>query len=105
MNTKKIFIYLIGFIVSLLASVCYAEDIIVIEPNTIISQPKIYNNVTLEMTNGSFIVNNKATLRIQNCTIRGTLSKNNPALITLEDGNLYLENNKGKIKSSGVLDH
>ncbi len=105
MSTKKVYIYLMSFIVLILTRVCYAEDIVVIEPNTIISEPKIYNNVILEMTNGSFIVNNKATLRIQNCTIKGTLSKNNPALITLEDGNLYLENNKGKIKSVGVLDH
>ncbi len=105
MNGKKIFIYLIGFIVLMLTRISCAEEIVVIEPNTIISKPTVYNNVTLEMTNGSFVVNNKATLIIDNCIIKGTLSKNNPVLITLENGNVYLKNNRGKIKSSGIIDH
>jgi len=103
MHIQKI-IQSIGIIFLLLANTCFAENII-IAPNTVISHSRSYNNATLDMTNGSFIINNNATLTITNCIINGNISKKNPLLITVDKGKLNLSHNNFNIKSVGIDPH
>lgn len=95
-------LYCLG--VFILCGASYAQKII-IHPNTVISFPKTYDNVTLDMSNGSFIIRNHATLTIKNSVVSGTLSSANPVLISVEDGNLNLSNNQVNITTVGIDPH
>lgn len=88
----------------LINNVCFATTII-INPNTVISTSKIYNNVTLDLSNGSFIIKNNATLTINDCQINGTLSDTNPVLITVDNGKLVLTNNTVNIATQNINPH
>src|SRR5438093_627115 len=100
-TTKLQFSIFIAFLLLVTCQISYAATV-VIGPNTVISSPQVYSNVTLKMTNGSFVIKNKATLKIENCVIDGHISKNNPTLFTLEDGNLTLKNSTANIKAVGL---
>lgn len=95
----------LGLALLITASQGFAEQVIVVAPNTVISHNTTYNNATLDMNGGNFIVTNNATLTISNSVINGTLSKKNPLLINVDAGNLKLLNNQGHIKVSNVLPH
>jgi|GEM_PF-2482234 len=88
----------------LLSQICMAQTII-IHPNTVISFPKTYDNVTLDMSNGSFVIKHNATLTIKNCVINGKLSESNPVLMTVDNGNLKLSNNQVTITTNGLSQH
>lgn len=88
----------------LLASTSFAYTIIV-QPNTVISHSTKYNNVTLDMTKGSFIVEDNASLTITNSVVHGTLSVKNPVLFNVDQGSLYFRNNQVYIESHGVEAH
>jgi parallel beta-helix repeat protein len=103
-NIKLKFSYYLGIILFLVSNVCLAQTII-IPPNTVISHSKSYNNVTLDLTNGSFIITNNATLTISNSIVNGNLSKNSPLLINVDKGNLSLSNNQFDIKSVDIAPH
>jgi parallel beta-helix repeat protein len=102
---QSVFFYLIGLLMLLVSSVSFATQPIVIAPNTIVSYPKTYDNVTLDMSNGSFIIKNNATLTIKNSIINGTLSKANPNLINVENGQLSIINSQANIKSVNIAPH
>lgn len=96
--------YCLGLLFLLLSNACLAQTVI-IPPNTVISHSKTYDNVTLDMTNGSFIITNDATLTINNSIITGTISKKNPLLINVDKGALTLNNNQVNIKAVGISPH
>lgn len=96
---------LIGLCFLMIGRAALADAPIVIAPNTVISSPVTYKNVTLDMSNGSFIIRNDATLTIKNSKIKGTLSKDNPILISLEKGNINLTNNIVDIQTMGLDQH
>lgn len=106
-NLKKIiqlkYCYL-SILMFLVSNVCFAKTII-IPPHTVISHSKTYNNVTLDMTNGSFIIQNNAILTINNSIINGNLSKHNPVLINIEQGKINLTNNQVNIQTFGIDPH
>lgn len=79
--------------------------VVIIAPNTIINTSTTYSNDTLDLTNGSFIVKNNATLTIENCTIIGTISNANPTLINVEKGILELKNNDVQLTAAGITPH
>ena len=91
-------------IAMVLSTTCFAQTI-VISPNTVISHSKTYDNVTLDMSNGSFIIKDNAILTIRNSIINGTLSKNIPVLINADKGVLNLKNNHVKIATNGLSPH
>ncbi len=103
-KTHLLSYYFIGLLLLLVSHVSFAQPI-VIPPNTVISHSKTYDNVTLDMTNGSFIIKNNATLTINNSIINGNLSKKNPILITVENGNLQVANSQAIIKAIDVTPH
>lgn len=96
--------YLVGTSLVLVASGSMAQKVI-IAPNTVISHSKTYNNDTLDMTHGSFIIKNNATLTISNSTVVGTVSDTNPLLINVENGNLNLNNNQVNISAVNIAPH
>ena len=96
--------YCLGLILMLVGNACFAETII-IPKNTIISEDKTYSNVNLDMTAGSFLVRNNATLTIRKCTVHGTLSESNPVLINVDSGNLKLNENTVTINTVGLTAH
>lgn len=101
MKGKIIFRIISSYITLILLSLSTISYGGIIHPNTVISTSTTYSNTTLDMTNGSFIVTNNATLTIQNCHIIGTLSLANPTLIDVKLGNLVMTNNSGSINVSG----
>jgi len=89
----------------MLAKIGFAETI-VIYPNTVISYPKTYNNVTLDLTNGSFIIKNGASLTITNSNLIGTISPTNPVLITVDGGgSLVMDNDQVNVTSNNIPAH
>lgn len=96
--------YFLGLFILFLANTSFANTIVV-KPNTVISHPTTYNNVILDLSNGSFVIENNASLTITNSIINGTLSNKNPLLINVDKGTLNLTNNKVNISSSGVSPH
>lgn len=102
--SSKFLHYCLGIFLLLLTNSAFAETIKIF-PDTVISYPRTYDNVTLDLSHGSFIIKNNATLTIKNSNINGTVSKNIPILITLESGKLVLENNQVRIKTEGLTEH
>jgi hypothetical protein len=104
MESKKKFISKwlfrwVGLLLFLSSCSVYAE---VIAHNTIISTPTTFSNTTLDMSHGNFIVKNGASLTIENSTINGTVSPDNPTLISVELGSIKLINNQVAITSVGI---
>src|SRR4051812_8205126 len=89
---KQLFYFLTGLLLLLIGSPAFATTV-VISPNTVISADTTYVNVTLDMSNGSFIIKDGASLKISNSTINGTLTKDNPILFNVEKGKIDLINN------------
>ncbi len=94
-----------AILLTLLASNSFASPTVVIHKNTVISTPVTYDNVNLDMTDGSFIVKTNGVLTIKNSTIDGKLSKEIPILITVDNGKLILDRNKINITTSKLPQH
>lgn len=94
----------LGLLACLAGSASLA-DTVVVAPHTVIRQNTTFNNVILDMSEGSFILKNHALLTIQNSTIKGTLSIDNPVLINVEDGAVNLQNNQVTVKAIGLKPH
>lgn len=105
-HSKKIFLSFFfisfGFILLCMSVDAYAINI---APNTIIRTPTFFKNTEIDLTNGNFIVKNNALLSIENCTIKGALSAENPKLIKVEDGSLTLSNNTITISAPTIVPH
>lgn len=82
--------FFIGIFFFILHATCFAERII-IHPKTVIDKNTVYQYATLDMSNGSFIINNNASLQIEESEITGTLSPDNPFLISVANGRLILK--------------
>lgn len=102
--TSKPFTYIAGLSLVLLANAGFAQTIKIF-PNTVIAYPKTYDNVTLDMSNGSFIIKDKASLTIKNSNIQGTLSKAIPLLFYVEDGKLSMENTQVDVTTKNLTEH
>lgn len=100
LNKWKILYYCLGLIVLLMSNICFAA--IVIAPNTVISSDTSFSNDTLDMSNGSFIITNNATLTIEKCIINGTISSSNPFLVRAQHGNITLKDNEIHVTASGI---
>jgi hypothetical protein len=98
-GTLKYIYYCVGFLLLLFNCSAYAD---VIAHNTVISSPTTFSNTTLDMSHGNFIVQNGASLTIENCTINGTISSDNPTLISVQLGSVNLKNNTVVISSVGI---
>lgn len=83
------------------AKVCIAQTI-VIQGKTVIDKPMTYHHVTLDMSHGSFVITNNATLDIENSEINGTLAVDNPFLINVNNGTLKLKNNTVNVTAVGI---
>lgn len=107
-NTRtkvSIFYFLTSLFLLTISHLVYAQTII-IKPRTIISFPKTYNNVTLDLTNGSFIIQNNASLTINDSNIIGTISPSNPILFTVDGyGTLNMNNSQVTITAKGINPH
>jgi parallel beta-helix repeat protein len=101
---KKVGCIAIGLIAVLLSHTSMAATI-VIKPNTIISQDRIYSNVTLDMSHGNFSIENNAKLTVDHSVINGTLSKDNPVLFVVTNGAIDLHDNKVDVKAVGIAPH
>jgi hypothetical protein len=105
-NMKKRCICIVSNLTLLMMTGFSFAQTIVIHPNTIISFSKTYNNATLDMSNGSFIIKNNATLTLNNSSIIGTLSPSNPTLFTVDgSGSLVMNTNQVNITASNIPPH
>ena len=95
---KNFFILLLFFISHPL---CFADNIIIL-PKTIIAKNTTYQNTTLDLNNGSFIITNNATLKIENCIINGKISPDNSFLINLVNGKLVLKSSTLNLVASFI---
>ena len=100
----KLYGYCIALIALLFTSTGFAE-VIKIFPNTVISYPRTYDGVTLDLSHGSFIIRDNATLTIKNRVINGTLSKSNPILFSVETGQLNFDHNQVNVKTDDLPQH
>lgn len=100
----KIFCNLLFLIGLLMSGTAFAANIVV-APNTVIDQPTTYTNSTLDMTNGSFIIKNHATLTLSNCTVQGILSPINPVLFNVEAGSINFQNNIVNVQAVNIPPH
>jgi len=100
----KLYGYCIALIALLFTSTGFAE-VIKIFPNTVISYPRTYDGVTLDLSHGSFIIRDNATLTIKNSVINGTLSKSNPILFSVETGQLNFDHNQVNVKTDDLPQH
>lgn len=98
-NLRKLIYYCFGLFLCMLSLPALA---IVIGSKTIITEPTTFSNTELDMTHGSFIVRNGASLTIQNCKIDGVISADNPFLISVELGEVNLLKNEVSISTSGI---
>lgn len=99
--------YCVGLLILLITNVAFANTTIIIHPNTIISFPKTYDGVTLDLSHGNFIIKNHATLTIKNSAVFGTLSKANPVLFAGDalGGNIVFLNSQFNIHTAGIAPH
>ena len=93
-----------GILLSLIASIGNAQTI-KIHRNTVITTPTTYENVTLDMSDGSFIIKTNGELKIKRSIINGTLSKDVPILFTIDNGKLNLEKNTVNIITHHLPPH
>lgn len=93
---------ILGVIFMFFASSCFAKPI-VIPRVTVIDRPTKYDGVILDLTKGSFLVTNNATLQIENSTINGTISPDNPFLINVVNGQIYLKNTKVHVNALNII--
>ena len=100
----KVFYSCLSLILLAMVNTCFAETIIVPQ-NTVISEDKTYSNVTLDLSNGSFLIKNNATLTIKKSVITGTLSEANPVLFNVDSGNLHLSGNTVTVSTKGIAPH
>jgi len=89
------------FILLFTLSVCHAETI-KLHGKTVISAPTTYQNVDIDMTNGFFFVVNNASLTIQNSTIEGLITPNNPILLNIDQGQLILKNTQVTVDTNRI---
>lgn len=106
-NVKPIYFRIILFfhLVTLLSlglfTPVYAKTI-KIAPQTTITQATQYSNVTLDLTNGSFVISNQATLTLINCNIISTITPTLPNSIYVDDGTLILQNNTFTVSTHNI---
>lgn len=103
-SKARLFSYCISLLALMFTATSFAETITVY-PNTVISYPRTYNNVTLDLSHGSFIVKDNATLTIKNSVINGTLSNDIPVLFNVENGQLNFDHNQVNIKTDHLSSH
>lgn len=97
-------IVLAGLVLLMIGKIAYAETI-VIYPNTVISYPRTYENVTLDLSRGSFIIKENVKLTIKNCNIVGTLSPTNPILFSIEKGSLDMSGTQVNVTTADIAPH
>jgi len=100
----SLFHYLVILISLFFANAVFAQTIKIL-PNTVIAYPRNYDNVTLDLSSGSFIIKDNATLTITNSQVLGTLTRKIPNLFVVENGKLVMDKNVVSIKSSGIAEH
>lgn len=74
----------------------------VIEGQQLIDRPIVYSDAILDFSHGSFYITNNATVTIQNSTIHGTVSPENPSLYQVSRGRLVLKNNRIRIHAENL---
>lgn len=94
-------LFFIILISPILTPACFAQTIKITGP-AIIDKPTSYKNVTLDLNKGSFVITAKATLELENVTINGTVSPQNPFLIQLTNGKLMLKNSVLNVTVTGI---
>lgn len=92
--------YFIFFLIYFVSFNCQALSIII--PKTIVDQSTVIENADLDMSNGSFTIENNATLTIKNSRIVGTISPKNPYLFSVATGKLILKNNTVSVNAVNI---
>ncbi len=97
-RVKNLFFIIVLFIIS---QSMFAKPIVVLN-KTVIDKPTLYKNMELDLSNGSFEITNHATLTIQDCILRGTITPKNTQLISLMTGHLILKGNRFIVTSVDI---
>lgn len=90
-----------GILLFLTYQLSYATTV-VISGNTPINSHTSYENVTLDMTNGSFTLQQNGVLIIKNSIVNVTLSPSNPFFAMLSGGKLIMLNSTVNATTSGI---
>lgn len=90
-----------GILLFLTYQLSYATTV-VISGNTPINNHTSYENVTLDMTNGSFTLQQNGILIIKNSIVNVTLSPSNPFFAMLNGGKLIMINSTVNTTTSGI---
>jgi parallel beta helix pectate lyase-like protein len=96
----KNILYFIALISMISCTTCFAEK--AASDHIIIDHTTVYKNVTIDLQDKSFIINNNAALTIENCSIIGTISPDNPTLFNIISGEVILKNNSVSVTSNGM---
>lgn len=91
----------LGLLLLLITHASFSQAI-PISREFIIDKDTLYKNVILDLSHGSFLIKENATLTIEGCTVNGTISPNNPLLINVIQGKLILKKNKFNIRSLNI---
>lgn len=102
-SRKKIFqISIIGSFLSLTSITSFAESILQLSGKKIIDRPTVYRDVSIDMTNGSFVVINNASLSLIHTKVKGKFSTTNSVLFNILDGHLILNENKFDLDAESI---
>jgi len=101
LHQLKYVMYLLLFFIS---PVVFAK-VYIIDGKTVIDQNTVYQDAIIDMRNGYFQVINHATLKIENCIIKGVISPNNTQLFDIKLGQLTLINNVVDVASMNIPKH
>lgn len=101
-SAKNPYLLIIGLVLIMMSKLAFAQTI-VISGNQTINKPVSYDNVTLDMSNGSFTVVKSGKLQITNSVVNVTISAANPFFATLNQGSLILKGNTFNVIASGIM--
>lgn len=82
-------------------AISYAQTI-VITGKSVINKPVLFNNVTLDLSHGYFFITGNGKLTIQNSSILGGISPDNPRLIEVNNGTLVLKQNTMNVIADNI---
>lgn len=83
------------------SSISYAATI-TITGNHIITTPTVYQNSTLEMSDGRFTINAGGSLTLDNCVVNIKISPTNPFLVLANQGNINFNKTVFNVTSEGI---
>ena len=93
--------FMMGFLLALISSLSFAQTIVV-TGSRVIDKPTKFENVTLDLSKGNFIIKQNGVLEIDNSVVNVSISADNNFFSSLNNGHLVLKNNVFNVKASGI---